>query len=294
VSALRIGERCRVVVDNDWSGDPDGLVALAHHLLSPTNRVVAVTSSFLDPVFQAPPGAAAGAALARQLVDLIGGSVAPPVHEGSETPFGSGDATSAASAAIVAAAHEEDDLPLYLVCGGPLTNVAAALQQDPGIAERLVLVWIGGALEPGAAEYNRDTDPAAAEFVLGTPALEVWQFPLETYRRCAYSVAELEQDIGGSGRLGQWLWARFTSLPLPDFIELGGVWPLGDSPPLLVTALGDESSTFGTTPASADRGPRRVYTDVDFRLIAGDLLARLRLHEARLSAAAPGPREDDE
>ena len=281
MSSLRIGEQCRVVVDNDWSGDPDGLVALAHHLLSPTNRVVAVTSSFLNPIFQAPPGAAAGAALARELIDLVGGPVAPPVHEGSETPFGSGNASSAASAAIVAAAHAEDALPLYLVCGGPLTNVAAALLQDPGIAERLVLVWIGGALDLVAPEYNRDTDPAAADFVLGLPGLEVWQFPLETYRRCAYSVAELEHDIGGSGALGRWLWERFTSLPLPDFIRLGGLWPLGDSPPLLVTALGDESSTCTKTLASADRGPRRIYTDVDFRLLVADLLARLRLHEAR-------------
>ena len=46
---LRLAEQCRVVVDNDWAGDPDGLVALAHHLLSPTNRVVAITSSFLNP-----------------------------------------------------------------------------------------------------------------------------------------------------------------------------------------------------------------------------------------------------
>lgn len=279
MSSLRVGEQCRVVVDNDWSGDPDGLVALAHHLLSPTNRVVAVTSSFLNPIFQAPPGAASGALLARELVDLIGGPT-PAVHAGSEVPFGSGSAASAASEAVVAAAHTEDDLPLYLVCGGPLTNVAAALQQDPGIAERLVLVWVGGALDPLAPEYNRDTDAAAAEFVLSSP-LEVWQFPLETYRRCAYSVAELEHDLGGSGRVGQWLWERFTSLPLPDFIRLGGVWPLGDSPPLLVTALSDESSTVTTTPASADRGERRVYTDIDFRLVVGDLLAKLRLHEAR-------------
>ena len=48
---LPVAAHCRVVVDNDWAGDPDGLVALAHHLLSPTNRVTAVTSSFLDPVF---------------------------------------------------------------------------------------------------------------------------------------------------------------------------------------------------------------------------------------------------
>jgi purine nucleosidase len=286
MSGLRIGEQCRVVVDNDWSGDPDGLVALAHHLLSPTNRVVAVTSSFLNPIFQAPPGAASGAALARELIELIGGPAVPPVHAGSETPFGPGRARSAASEAIVAAAHVDDDLPLYLVCGGPLTNVAAALQQNPGIAQRLTLVWIGGALDPDADEYNRDTDRAAADFVLNAPALDVWQFPLETYRRCAYSVAELEHDLGGSGQLGRWLWERFTSLPLPDFIRLGGVWPLGDSPPLLVTALGDESSRFTTTPATAGQGPRRIYTDVDFRLIVGDLLARLRLHERGRTAPA--------
>ena len=72
---------------------------------------------------------------------------------------------SAAAEAIVAAAREESDLPLYVVCGGPLTNVAAALELDPGIAERLTLVWIGGSLDPEAFEYNRDTDPAAAEAV---------------------------------------------------------------------------------------------------------------------------------
>ena len=279
---LRVAARCRVIVDNDWSGDPDGLVALAHHLLSPGNRAVAVTSSMINPIFDPPPTAAAdGAALARELVDLVGGAARPPVHAGSETPFGDGGAASAASEAIVAEGRRDDRLPLYLVCGGPLTNVAAALRQDPGIAERLVLVWVGEALEAGAPEYNRDTDAAAAEFVLGHPQLEIWQFPLETYRRCAYSVAELEHDLGGSGRLGAWLWERFTTLPLPDFVERGELWPLGDSPPVLVTALGSESSTFTDSPATPHRGARRIYTDVDVRLLVGDLLAKLRLHESR-------------
>jgi purine nucleosidase len=289
MSSLRVAEQCRVIVDNDWSGDPDGLVALAHHVLSPANRVVAVTSSFLDPVFQAPPGAAHGATLARELLELIGGSVLPPVHAGSEIPFGSGEATSPASDAVVAEARRDDAMPLYLVCGGPLTNVAAALEQAPDIAERLVLVWIGGSLELGAFEYNRHADRAAAEFVFSRPTLEIWQIPLETYRTCAYSVAELEHDLGGGGRLGRWLWDRFTSLPMPDFVEVRGVWPLGDSPPVLVTALGDESSTFTTTPATGDRGARRVYTGVDFRLIVGDLLARLRLHEVRAHSSADAP-----
>ncbi|WP_448628331.1 nucleoside hydrolase [Geodermatophilus sp. URMC 64] len=270
---LQLGVQSRVVVDNDWSGDPDGLVALAHHLLSPTNRVVAVTSSFINPVFGAPEGASDGAVLAQELVDLIGMPEPPPVHAGSNGPFG--DSASPAADAIVAEALRDDPLPLFLVCGGPLTNVAQALRQEPAIAQRLTLVWIGGALDPGAAEYNRDTDPAAAEFVLATPGLTIWQFPLETYRRCAYSVAELEHDLGGSGRVGRWLWTRFAELPLPDFVELGGVWPLGDSPPVLVTALGDESSEFRTTPNG------RVYTSVDVRMLFADMLARLRLHERR-------------
>ena len=103
------------------------------------------------------------------------------------------------------------------------------------------------------------------------------QFPLEAYRRCAYSIAELEIDLGGTGRLGAWLWVHFTSPP--DWIVLGGVWPQGDSPPLLITALTDESRTYVETPAAPGRGLRRMYTDVDFRLVMGDLLARLRLHE---------------
>ena len=219
------------------SGDPDGLVAPARHLLSPTNRMAAVTSSFLDPIVQAPPGAASGALVALELVDVIGGPAAPTVHEGSETPFGSGDATSAASPAIGAAAHVEDALPPNLVCGGPLIDVAAAPRQDRGIVERLILVWTGGALDPAAPEYER---------------------------------------------------AAFTSLPLHDVMRLGGIWPLGDSPPLLVTALGDESSTFTVTPATATSAAQRVYTDVDVRLLVGDLLARLRLHEAARRAGPEG------
>jgi len=280
---LRLAEQCRVIVDNDWAGDPDGLVALAHHLLSPTNRVVAITSSFLDPVFgETDSTAARGAVMAQELVDLVGGPARPLVHSGAERALGG---TSAASAAIVAEARRDDALPLFLVCAGPLTNVAAALEAAPDIAGRLTLVWVGGALTADAPEYNRDTDPEAAELVLARPDLDVWQFPLETYRRCAYSVAELEQDLAGSGRIGRWLWDRFLELPLPDWIRLGGVWPLGDSPPVLVTALSDESSTW--TETTAGGAVRRVYTDVDTRLLFGDLLARLRRHDRREASGWP-------
>ncbi|KJK12386.1 hypothetical protein UB45_09020 [Terrabacter sp. 28] len=289
---MRVRPRCRVIVDNDWSGDPDGLVALAHHLLSPANRLVAVTSSFLSPQFGSPVSRAAdGATLAGRLVDEVGGAHRPRVAAGCESPFAlhaPEEPVPDAVEAIVAEARSEDSLPLYLVCGGPLTNVAAALRQDPAIAGRLTLVWIGGALDGATPEYNRDTDAAAAEFVLGHADLDVCQFPLETYRQCAVSVAELQHGLGSSGALGRWLWERFTTLHLPDVVELGEVWPMGDSPPLLLTALTTESSRSEIKPHPVTGGSRRVFTGVDHRLLWGDLLAKLALHEQATSRKEAG------
>jgi purine nucleosidase len=277
VAQLAVRTRSRVVLDNDWSGDPDGLVALAHHLLSPANNVTTVTSSFLNPRFPTPSSKAAdGAVMAAELLDQLALPVRPPVYAGAEQPIAAGTAASAASDAIVAEAQRVDPLPLYVACGGPLTNVAAALQAAPDIADRMTVLWIGGSLADGRFEYNRDTDPAAAELVLGHPQLAVYQFPVETYRRCAYSVAELEGNLQACGRLGAWLWRLYTR-PLPEWVELGEVWPLGDSPPVLVTALSDESSSY-TTSFSPGGAERRVYTDVDFRLLVGDMLAKFRRH----------------
>ena len=275
-TALRIATRCRVVIDNDWAGDPDGLVALAHHLLSPGNRVDAVTSSLLSPQFGPSAGTAdAGAELAQELVELIGLPHRPPVCGGADDFFISGRSRSVASDTIVEHALRDDALPLVVVCAGPLTNVAAAIATAPEIVSGMTLAWVGGSLRD-APEYNRDTDLHAAEYVLSVPGLTLWQYPLETYRRCAASVSEIEHDVGGAGLLGEWLWARFTSLPVPEWLKVDSVWPLGDSAPLVGTALSDESSTWtGGSPVSPGR---RTYTDVDFRLITADMLALFRRH----------------
>ena len=286
-TTLRIAQRCRVVVDNDWAGDPDGLVALAHHLLSPGHRVEAVTSSLLSPMFgPSEGGAATGAALAAELIDLVAGPNRPPVHAGADTPFdragsvsGVGAPGSAAADAIVRAARRDDLLPLVVVCGGPLTNVATALRQDPGIADRMTLAWVGGS-RTGAPEYNRDTDPAAAELVLATPGLTRWTFPLETYRGCAWTVAQLEDTLAGCGELGAWLWQRFVRLPLPAGFEVDAVWPLGDSCPLIGTALSPESSAWVDEPDGS-----RTCTRVDDRLLFGDMVALFR-RRARLAAGS--------
>ncbi|WP_062464091.1 nucleoside hydrolase [Demequina soli] len=275
---LTIARRCRVIIDNDFAGDPDGLLALAHHLLSPGHRVDAITSSRLSPVFGPPEGgAAAGAAYAAELVDLIGGP-APEVAAGGDAPVdlaavAAGSEISAAARTIIAHARRGDALPLTLVCGGPLTNVAEALAAAPDIAARLTLAWVGGSVAD-AEEYNRDTDAEAAAYVLGIPGLEVRQFPLETYRRLAWSVAQIQDLLGSCGELGAWLWRRFDELPLPPGFAVDAVWPLGDSAPLLGTALSGESSTWEAGEHAL------VCAAPDAALVLGDMAALFRRHAA--------------
>lgn len=71
-------------------------------------------------------------------------------------------------------------------------------------------------------------------------------------------------------------------------VRIAGVWPLGDSPTVLVTALSTESSRATVSPAEPGRGVRQVYTDPDFRLIVGDMLDRFRLHEHQKHSQEPG------
>ncbi len=286
----------RVITDNDFAGDPDGLVALVHQLLAPSAELRVVTSSFLNPQFPAPDGmqgatAAAGRALAEAAVAQLRLARRPLIAGGAERALAAIDAPqdTAAARAIIAEALREDPLPLYCTCGGPLTNVASALLLEPRIAERMTVVWIGGGGYPqGGWEYNLASDVHAAQVVFNHCDVPLWQVPMPAYRSCQLAVAEMEADFPAAGAVGRWLLRQFQGMK-PDWLKLGGTWPMGDSPLVLATALSSESSELGERPAprigddmsyAASAGARaiRVYGRIDFRLLYGDLLARLRLH----------------
>ena len=59
------------------------------------------------------------------------------------------------------------DHPLYVLAIGAITNVASALLMEPGIAERIVVVWLGGHAFhwPDNREFNLRQDVAAARVV---------------------------------------------------------------------------------------------------------------------------------
>ncbi len=300
------GARLRVVSDNDYSGDPDGLVQLAHHALSPSVDLVGVVGSHLrpfDPFDPSGHSAANAAARAREVLALAGRRDVP-VLAGAETalPDRTTPHDSAGARAIIAAAHDDDPRPLYVCCGAGLTELASAWLLDPTISSRLTCVWIGGAEYPGleappgapAAEYNTAIDPAAAQVVLNDSDIPVWQVPRDAYRQALASMTELSAAL--TGPLGRHLVealdtvARFTAAAS---YNIGETYVLGDSPLVLLTAL---QSSFEAWPSSsrsrllpapvladdgsytgAERPDRliRVWQRLDTGLMMRDLYAKL-------------------
>ena len=311
-TSLSARPRIRIISDNDYSGDPDGLVQLAHHLLSPSCDLRAVIGSHLRAGDDAwlSNGHSASDAVAKvvEMLNITKIDVNFEIFEGSNFAMASHRKpvrNEAVDFIIREALRQDTDLPLFVVCGGSLTQIASAWLLEPAIAERLTVVWIGGAEYPGRfvpegvpqLEYNTAEDLVAAQVVFNESNLRLWQVPRDAYRQTIASRAELSARWSKLGVLGAYLVSqieqtvdRFEAMGRP----LGETYVLGDSPLVLLTALqtpfepDSASSTHEvrSRPRLNDDGsytenphghPIRVYQSIDNRLMFEDLCAKLAL-----------------
>jgi inosine-uridine nucleoside N-ribohydrolase len=97
--------------------------------------------------------------------------------------------------------------PLYVVAIGAITNIASALLLDPGIAENIVVVWLGGhALHnPDTQEFNMRQDVAAARVVMGSEAPFVQLPCLGVVSSFRISGPELEFWLKGKNAISEYL-----------------------------------------------------------------------------------------
>ncbi|MFN8642527.1 MAG: nucleoside hydrolase [Candidatus Binatia bacterium] len=298
----------RIVLDTDIGSDCDDSVALALALASPEIELAAVT------IVSGEVGRRGR--IAAHLLAL-GGRPDVPVHPGCARPLGPG--------AFVWFGHEGIELDgarglgrpsdepavdallrlfdgrrdLELVTIGPLTNVAAALRRDPGLARRVPRLTIMGGFLSGAApdgrplpqaiDYNLCGDPeaAAAVFAAGWPirlvsidvTLQVW---LDERDAAALAAAGL---LGAAVARALRAWAPiqrdgFAGLGAP--VPAGAVSFLHD--PLALACAHDESfCTF----ADLDLLPSRA--DGLFRLVRGAPGAAGAVH-VRVATAVDAPR----
>lgn len=108
--------------------------------------------------------------------------------------------------------------PLYVVAIGAITNIASAILMDPGLVDRIVLVWLGGnALDwPDSDEFNMRQDVAAARVVLGC-GLPVVLLPcMGVVSAFRLSGPELEHHLRGKNPLCDYLVDVTTSQALAD------------------------------------------------------------------------------
>ncbi len=301
----------RVIVDNDFSGDPDGLFQLAHLLMSPSVEIRAIIGSHLNARDGFDPSktqAENAAKKAREVIQLMNVTKNIPVFAGSNTAMVN-DSTPVKNEAvnfiIQEALRTDTKTPLYVVCGAGLTEIASAALTNPQIANKLTVIWIGGAeysdlaLPPpgySEVEYNLNIDQAAARAVFNRSSLAMWQIPRNVYRQCLLSYAQLLTKVKPRGKVGAYLSGTLETLMarIQRFINIGETYILGDSPLVLLTAL---QSSFESDPSSSDyvirQAPRinqagtytyshtgrpiRVYTHLDTNLMFADFFAKLEL-----------------
>ena len=303
--------RMRVIVDNDFSGDPDGLFQLAHFLMSPSVEIRAIIGSHLrvnDGFDPSKAQAENAAKKAREVLTVMNITQNIPVFAGSNVAMVNDSIpvkNEAVNFIIQEALRTDTKLPLYLVCGAGLTEIASAALTNPQIADKLTLIWIGGPEYPelsipppgySEVEYNLNIDQAAARAVFNRSALHLWQVPRNVYRQCLMSYAQLLTQVKPRGKNGAYLSETLENLMvrLQKFINIGETYIMGDSPLVLLTAL---QSSFEADPSSSHyvvrqaprinssgvyahnhRGrPIRVYTQLDTHLMFADFFAKLEL-----------------
>lgn len=307
-----ISPRIRVIMDNDFSGDPDGLFALTHLVLSPSVDVRGIIGSHLnanDGFDRSKTQAENAAKKAADLLAVLKIKDQFPVIAGSNTAMVN-DSTPVKSKAvdliIKEASRTDTSLPLYILCGAGLTEIASAVLTDPKIADKLTLVWIGGpeysdlALPPpnySSPEYNLNIDINAARAVFNHSQLKLWQIPRDGYRQAILSYSELLLKVKPQGETGKYLAGALENvmkLIQQYHLNLGETYIIGDSPLVLLTAL---QSSFEADPSSSEYVLKpcplinaqggydynahgrniRVYRRLDINLMFNDFFAKLEL-----------------
>lgn len=266
--------RARVIIDNDFAGDPDDLFQVIHHLLSPSVEIPVLVCSHLredDPFCPNPDSAEEAEKVMRQAYEVLRLRDNGEIVRGSRYALKSRtepQPSAAAEAIVREAMRHNSHLPLYAVFGGGLTDLASAWLMEPRIAEKMTVIWIGGPEYDGLGwppprnperpdelnedtEYNLNIDRIAAQVVFNDSDLKLWQVTRDMYRQCLVSEAELLRMRQG-GPVGEYLYDALDKVRVMLDEHVGGfgeTYALGDSPLVLLTVL---QSFFQPDTSSSD------------------------------------------
>ena len=290
---IRIPEekKVRVIIDTDAACEADDPFAIVQALLSPK----LVVKGILAEHFNEKGSVERSFKEIKTILDAM--KIEVPVFMGLSGPLSEGGEdreTSEAVDFIVYEALKQDDMPLFILCQGAISNVAAALRKCPAIKDRLTVVWIGthGVEEKAAPfrEFNAGNDITAANEVLCSGA-RVWLIPSDVYTTITVGLAELKLKVYPRGTIGRHLYENMVEYNMSPgaWWTQGESWSLGDSPAVAVTinpgcghfieARAPHVNEDTSSAYRPDNPLIRVYTDIDSRYILEDFFAKLALFD---------------
>ena len=189
---------------------------------------------------------------------------------------------------IINEAMSDSPYPLFVLCQGAVTNVAAALLKKPEAAARMTVISIiGGEYPAGGGEFNLYNDYRAAN-VLFASGTELWQVPINCYSRMRVSYAELQEKVRPCGEIGKYLFEQMQEYGNSEKAgwTMGESWSLGDSPAVGLamdfcigkfeyrnSPIADESCNY----IGLNDNKIRVYSEIDSRFILEDMFAKLKI-----------------
>ncbi|MCI9442029.1 MAG: nucleoside hydrolase [Ruminococcus sp.] len=292
--------KIRVIIDTDAKAEADDQFAIVHALLTPKFLVKGiVTAHFYNAFTGENPfndTMERSDKEAKYLVELLNLENDIPVFRGAKSALLNKETPQTGEGIhfIIEEALRDDIHPLFIVVQGTLTNVASALLQNPAIAQKMTVVWIGGApySAGGGYEFNLTVDLLAANIVFSSK-VPMWQIPLNAYTSIKIGFAELYLKVRPWGEIGQYLYQQMIDYnnqrtDLPDW-PAGESWSLGDSP-VIAVLLDEHKCCYEEREApqvdlyTANyifyTGNRkiRVYHTIDSRFLLEDLFAKLQLY----------------
>ena len=279
-------KKVRVIIDTDAACEADDPFAIVHALLSPKLIVKGILAEHFaqkDSMEQS---------YDEIMTILAAMDMEVPVFKGQRGPLADDPEESEAVSFIIKEAMMEDEKPLFILCQGAITNVAAAIKKEPSIMERMTVIWIGthGSVYGPAPfrEFNAGNDIEAANLVLEKET-NLWLVPSYVYTTINIGIAEIKRRIAPCGKIGRHLYENLIAYNMSEGAgwTQGESWSLGDSPAIAI-AINPGCGRFENVPApfvDADTSSKerpgnrsiRIYKDVDSRYILEDFIAKLEL-----------------
>ncbi|MDI4648627.1 nucleoside hydrolase [Cohnella hashimotonis] len=210
------GRKVSIVMDTDTYNEIDDQFALIYALNSPEAvEVEAVHAApFHNTMSDGPEDGMEKSYREILKIRSLAGRETLPVFKGSRTYLPGPDVPVESEAArdLInrAMAREEND-PLYVVAIGAITNVASALLLEPALADRIVLVWLGGHAFhwQNTREFNLEQDVHASRVVLDSGVPLVLLPCMGVVSHLTTTLSELREHVRDKGPLGQYLYETF-------------------------------------------------------------------------------------